>query len=401
MSRSRFAVVVSLVLGALLTIPAHAQFRDDFNGSAIDTQWGFFTGDGTATMDFRANGDGYASILVDATKDRRGIWWALIKRNVAPALDLSRLKDRRYALRAEARIRVSDAPRRVNLSFNTQKTTDFHTNLMEFDIDDTSNWHTISLTVPDLRAEPGDTVNAQLALMDWGLQKYRVDVDYFKVDIVDLKAAGADLGVQVPYRPPVADPASFSVSLPVAADSMIDLNNPDFNFNDWRATEGDGVASVLTVNGSQYIILRWDLSRYAGEQAAGSGLLELTTQSVERIDKEIKDFGGIRVTEIIGGNPAWDQQTVTLESLCKGEPLDRVFNGQMIIDVDPAERRGGRTLATISRPVLQRMLDGKTTGIVIRPLGAVNASVYSMEYQGGKLAPRLYFSIQSSRKRAN
>jgi hypothetical protein len=150
----------------------------------------------------------------------------------------------------------------------------------------------------------------------------------------------------------------------------------------------------LTVNGTQYIILRWDLSRYAGQKVAGSGLLELTTQSVQRIDKQIKDFGGVRVTEIIGGDPHWDQRTVTLERLCEGQPMDRVFNGQMIIDVDLAEARGGHTLATISRPVLQRLIDGQTKGIAIRPLGAVNGSVYSIEHEDGKFAPRLYFSIR-------
>ena len=68
------------LLGLLAAGQATAQFRDDFDSVAIDqdarTGWAFFTGDGTATMDFRPGGEGYASILVDATTDRRGIWWA-------------------------------------------------------------------------------------------------------------------------------------------------------------------------------------------------------------------------------------------------------------------------------------------------------------------------------------
>ena len=63
---------------------ASAQFIDDFNGPSVQLDpdgikgWLFRPGDGTATMDFREGGDSYASILVDGTMDKRGIWWALI-----------------------------------------------------------------------------------------------------------------------------------------------------------------------------------------------------------------------------------------------------------------------------------------------------------------------------------
>jgi hypothetical protein len=40
------------------------------------------------------------------------------------------------------------------------------------------------------------------------------------------------------------------------------------------------------------------------------------------------------------------------------------------------------------------MLDGRTLGLAIRPLGAVNASFYSMENQEGKFAPVLRFNLQ-------
>jgi hypothetical protein len=50
-------------------------------------------------------------------------------------------------------------------------------------------------------------------------------------------------------------------------------------------------------------------------------------------------------------------------------------------------------LFTISQPVLQRLIDGKTKGIVIKPLGAVNASFYSRE-SGARFAPRLYVDVQ-------
>ena len=97
------------------------------------------------------------------------IWWALVKRRVSDRLDLKLLAQPAYEVRVEARIRVSHAPRRVNLHVNTQRTTDFHSHLMEFDIPDSDQWHTIGFTTRQFDAGVGDTVFAQLALIDWGL----------------------------------------------------------------------------------------------------------------------------------------------------------------------------------------------------------------------------------------
>ena len=107
-------------------VAPRAQFVDDFNGAtdpdgpARPERVGIRTGDGTATMAFRQGGEGYASIRVDATTDRRGIWWALIKHKVSEHMDLQQLGRPEMELRIEARIRVSHAPRRVNLHLNTQ-----------------------------------------------------------------------------------------------------------------------------------------------------------------------------------------------------------------------------------------------------------------------------------------
>jgi hypothetical protein len=395
----RIAPFLILALGFVFSARASAQFRDDFNGPSIlldpaaKKGWTFFTGDGSAVMDFR-QGEGFASILVDATKDQRNIWWALIKRDVSSALNLGRLAEPGYELRIEARIRVSHAPRRVNLHLNTQKTTDFHSHLMEFDIPDTTGWHTISMTTRDFEAVPGDTVNGQLALMDWGLGKYRVDLDYFKVDVVNVATAGPDQGVQVPYHPPIPDPGVFAQRIPVAQDSIIDTRYPEMNFNDWAVQDEGGKTVLLTVSGTQIVIMRWDLRAFAGKKAAGSGLLELTTYSVERPAAEIKDFGQVRVVEILGGDPNWEQETVTAASLCPGKPLDDVLNTQMIIDGPIAPSRGAHTLFTISQPVLQRLFDGRTRGLAIRPLGAIVASFYAQENSGGKFAARLLFNVR-------
>jgi hypothetical protein len=82
----------------------------------------------------------------------------------------------------EARVRIYNPPHAVNFMVNTQRTTDFHHDLMEFELPDT-NWHVISMTTRDLDAVPGDSVYVQFNVTDFGWDKYQVDVDYIKADI--------------------------------------------------------------------------------------------------------------------------------------------------------------------------------------------------------------------------
>jgi hypothetical protein len=379
-----------------------SQFKDDFLGDSISLDasavkgWTFTSGEGSAVMEFASSGTGYATIIVDATKDKRNVWWALIRRCVSGSMNVGLLTKSENALRIEARIRVSHAPRRINLHLNTQRTTNFHTHLMEFDIPDTSNWCTVSMTTHNFDAHKGDTVYGQLALMDWGLEKYRVDIDYFKVDIVNTDSTGSDQGVQVPYHPHVPNLRTFAYHIPVAQDGMIDVEYPDLNFNNWSTQDNSQKKQyVLTINSTQYVILRWDLMKFAGKKVVGSGLLELTTYSLQRSPEYMKDFGMVRVTEIIGGDPQWNQNEVTYSSFCKGQSLNSVLNSQMIIDIEVSEKRGGRNLITIPNPVLQRMIDGKTLGLALRPLGVVNASFYAMENQNGKFSAQLHFNLNS------
>ncbi len=366
---------------ALLLLPSprlDAQFIDRFDSLSIDRRgvdgWTYFSGDGSATISFAQAGKGFASIDVDARNDTLGIWWGLIRRRVSAQMNLGLLTEPRRAFRIEARIKVSHAPRRLNLHLNTQRTTDFHSHLMEFDIPDTAGWHTISMTTRGFDARPGDSVYGQLALMDWGLERYRVLLDYLRVDIVKTDSAGPDKGVQVPYHPPVPSPSSFDLHEPVSHDAIIDRDCAESNFNLWSAPGGDERTILLTVGGSQWVILRWDLARFAGGKVVGSGLLELTTYDLQRLPERGKDFGMVRVAEISGGEPA-------------------VVNGQMIIDIDIAPRRGGSTLATISQPVLQRMIDGTTGGLALKPLGAVQASFYALENRRAEFCAKLHFTL--------
>jgi hypothetical protein len=380
------------MLGSL-TAPAAAQFHDAFDGGVAD-EWIYFSGAGDATIVFIPQ-HGYRSVVVDATHDRRNVWWALIRRDVSGFLDLARLQEAGKELRIEARVRTSHAPRRINLHVNTQRTTDFHSHLMEYDLPDTTGWHTISMTTRDFDAGLGDAVNVQLALMDWGLDRYRLDVEYLQVDVVDAATTGPDLGEPLPYHPPVPDPAVFSHELVVAQNAVVDIEYPHVSLDGWYAVDVGGRSEVLSVGGSRRVVLRWDFGELAGTRAAGPAVLELTTHSVKRAPADLPDFGMLRVAEILGGDAGWDQRTVTLESLLQAEPMETVFNPQMIIDLDITEEPGGTTRAVIPRPVVQRLLDGRTRGIVLQPLGSVEASFFSRADSRGSRAARLHFDVIS------
>jgi hypothetical protein len=388
-------LLLSCVVAVAAVNGADAQFLETFDDRELPVDpggvkgWSFCTGDGEATMDFRVAGDGFATIQVDATRDRRNIWWALIKHEVSEHMDLELLARTGWELRVEARIRASHAPRRVNLHVNTQRTTDYHSHLMEFDLPSAGEWHTISMTTRDFPVLPGDTVNAQMALMDWGRGRYRVDVDYFKVDVVEVADAKPDLGDAVPYHPPIPDAESFEHRIAPVEAAVIDVANPDVNLGEWSVLEGGEHRRLLTVGGTNWVILRWDFGAFRGRSVADHGLLELTTHSIQRDAEKVKDFGQVRVVEILAGDRSWQRRTVTVDSLLRGRDLDDVFNPQMIIDWPVNESAGAKTWFTVSRPVLQRLIDGRTLGLAIMPLGSINASFSVAERE----APRLLFNI--------
>jgi hypothetical protein len=381
----------------VLSIPAlsHAQFIDQFDGPKLEG-WLQVTGDGTPTMAVE-QGDGFIRYKVDATTDKYGVWWTFIKRDITASLDLEKLRDPAYELRVEAKVRGSHAPRRVNFMVNTQRTTDYHEHLREYELGNTSDWHVISMTTKDLDAVPGDTVFVQFCVTDWGPGEYFVDVDYYRADVVRRDRAGPDKGEPLIYHPPIPALNSFTHHVDVAHDSVINSDFPEVNFDDWHVAEQGGSAPVLSVAANQWIVLRWDLGKYRGLKAEGAGLLELTTSSVEiggkykeGIGKDLgEEFGKIRVIEMFGGDPVWEQSTVTYNSLFKGQPYEEVFNTQMAIDLELGSKPGEKGYFTLQRPAMQRLLDGKTTGLLIRPLGALTGSVYASEQ--GANGPKLHF----------
>lgn len=393
--------LVARLLLICLVVPClcPAQFMDQFDQGATEG-WDYYTGDGVAKVEF-VPGDGVARMRVDATQDKQNVWWAIIKRDVSDSLDLDKLKDPSHELRVEARIRLSVAPRRVNFMINTQRTTDFHEQLREFDIPDT-DWHTISMTTTDLDAVSGDSLFVQLGATDWGHDSYHVDLDYYRADIVDVSTAGPDKGEPLVYHPPLPELGAFSHHLEVAHDAVIHADFPDVNFHDWRIGAQPAEARVLTVNANQSAVLRWDFEGYKNAKADGAGLLELTTHSVAKGGNYIGaygedlgiEFGKVRIFEIMGGDPDWDQRTVTYQTFAQGSGRTETINGQTTFDTELTVTAGGKTFITLSRPVMQRLLDGQTRGLIIRPLGAIAASIYDSDDASEGNAPTLHFNTK-------
>jgi hypothetical protein len=386
--------IKTTLLGGLFffTPLAHANFVDDFNHSVAG--WQSLTGDGEAQLTFIPM-DGFARMQVDATKDQYNIYWTIIKRDVAPSLDMEKLKSPDYELRVEARVRASHAPRRVNFMINTQRTTDYHEHLREYDLDQTTDWQVISMTTRNLDAVPGDQVNVQLGVTDWGPGQYHLDVDYYRAEVVPVKNAKADLGEPLIYHPPIPALESFKQHLKVNQDASINSAFPLVNFNNWTSDN----ARVFTVSAGQFPLLRWDLQSFRGQKANAAGVLELTTQSLQKGGNYVaalgEDFGiefdKVRVFEILAGDANWQQHNVTFQSFTQGKTLKAAINGQMIFDTEVAPAQG-KTLVTIPRPVLQRLLDGTTRGLLLQPLGAIKVSFYDSEHGDGSQAPKLHFS---------
>jgi hypothetical protein len=388
-------VKASVFLTALFTwVPlVHADFRDEFEAESL-SDWQLLTGDGDAQLRVQPM-DGFARIHVDATQDQHNIWWAVIKRDIAAHLDLEKLQDPDYELRVEARLRPSHAPRRVNFMINTQRTTDFHEHLREYDLASTSEWQVISMTTRNLDAQPGDQINVQLGITDWGPNHYHVDIDYYRAEVVKISEAAPDLGEPLVYHPPVPALNTFKHQEKVAQDAVINEHFPEVNFHHWQSNN----VRVLTVTAGQQAILKWDLAAYKDQQATGAGVLALTTESVQSGGNYIAaygedlgiEFGKLRVFEIFGGDPAWQQDSVTFASFTQGQGLQAQINGQMVFDTDIA-KAGEQTLITIPRPVLQRLLNGTTRGLLLQPLGALTVSIYDSEHTDNSRAPTLYFT---------
>jgi hypothetical protein len=177
---------------------------------------------------------------------------------------------------------------------------------------------------------------------------------------------------------------------------------PDVNFHDWHAKGSKGIERIVTVNATQWAIFRGDFEQYRNVDVDGAGVLELTTQSVAQGGDYIKaygqglgeEFGKLRIIEIIGGDTQWDQQTVTYNNFFQGHGYSDLFNTQMIIDGELSEDPGSKNFIPLSKPVMQRLLNGKTKGLLIRPLGSLDVSVYASDSPSDATGPKLHFNTK-------
>ena len=386
----------------LLGLPVclHAQFRDDFDVDSRD-DYILIAGDGNPTMDLTAR-DGHGIISIDATADHHNVWYTILKRDVTGEMDLARLESPDYELMLEARVRISDAPRRVNFMVVTNRTTDFHEHLREFDIADTTDFHTISFLTRGLDVGPGDTVYVQFCATDFGPDRYTVELDYFRADVVRVDEAPAERGEPLVYHPAVPELSTFANVREPAAAAVIAPEYPEVNFGNWSAREGDAMVPVLGVARGQYAVLRWDLGGDAGAKASGAGILELTTQALASGgdyhaaygDQLGEEFPKVRIIEITGGELEWSADSITYGSFILPDGSEPV-NPQMIFDVPVTAGRGGKTYVTLSRPVMQRLLDGSTKGLIIKPLGLINANFY----RDADGSPKLYYNLRETNGR--
>ena len=394
----RAVVIIAIITASIIPQAAFAQgvpkgFVEDFTSLALEN-WRVASGSGdliansTVTL---TQQNGIGLFKIDATKDRRNIWWAIMNCEITGSIDRSMLGKPGKAIRIEAKVRLPK-PRRFNMSLNHTSTTDYHDDLAEFDIDD-SDWHVVSYTNDDFGAKPSDRVYMQLAVMDAGREVITVEVDYIKVTIVDAASAAPDLGDPLPYRPPLGGPETFAQAMHVTEDAIIDSEYPWVNFSKWHDASADS-KPLLSVSGTQTSILRWDFSKLAGKTPKGWGLLVLTTHNVHFAPSDLEEFGYIRLVEIKDGDPSWTREKVTYESLLEGKPVSEVIHPQLIMDTPPELKQGAKTIIPVSPAVMKRLLSGKTKGLAIYSQGAVNASFASNEADDKNDRPTLFLNFE-------
>jgi hypothetical protein len=258
---------------------------------------------------------------------------------------------------------------------------------MEFDIPDTTRRHTIRFTTDGFDGRPDDTVNAQLAMIDWGRQTYRVAIDSFAVELVSADGAGSASNRAVTYPLPVRDPDTLAHHVPAAQVGLVNRQFPETELSSWHTTTDSGIAPTWTVTTDQYLLVRWNRVQMPDGPVRGPGVLELTRQSVQNADTSPEELGQVRLVEITGGASAWADSTLTYARFADGQPLHDILNPQPIVDREVAGSAGEAVRLPVSEPVLRRLVSGETKGLALRPLGPVAASFYA----GEAFTPRLHF----------
>lgn len=395
-----FRLILSIVSATLILftpIALTAQYRASFgttNTSYAENNlpgWRTATGDGHVIFKQKTE-NGKVVLQIDPRNDKRNVWYAFMHQSISESIDIEKLKLPGYELRMEARVKASHAPRRINMYLTSLDAGGF---LREFDLQEKEKWYTISMVTEGFKFDPKLPLMTQVSLMDWGISDvFELSIDYIKVDLI--KTTDTNLpqyGLPLVYRPELKAASFYSVEIPVSANATIDKSFPDEPLYRWIFADKADTVQVIQVDQSKTALLKWELSQYRGKKADGAGQLEITTYSIARRDKSPKDFGEIRFSEINNQPAPWDERSVTQASFLNGVLFHEVVNSQCIIDSSVTSVKGGKTVVTISQSVLQRLIDGKSSGIAIKPLGLISASFYDRTDQ--KFAAKLRFNIKN------
>lgn len=384
----------TVILLLATALQATAQYRVDFN-ERYNGFWpnhlpGWTTKTGDGNIIFRQKTeDGSAVLNVDARKDKRNIWYAFMHQSISDHIDFDKLSAAEYELRMEAKVMPSHAPRRINMYLSSL---DAGGHLREFDLDKANEWHTISMVTSGFEFDPKKPLMAQISMMDWGIGDiFELRIDYIQVDLVQKGQKLTQHGLPLEYHPKLLKASAYKENL-IAQSKMIDHALPDEVIESWRVAEGEAAIPLIQVDQSKVILLHWDVEKFKGKKVTGAGQLELSTHSLFSQENNPKDFGMIRFCEIRDPGKALKAGPVSYHSFTKNRAIDEVIVSQCIVDTKVNPIENGKTTVTISKPVLQRLIDGESGGIAILPLGLITASFF--EHTHEDQAPRLRFNVE-------
>jgi len=307
--------------------------------------------------------------------------------SISEFIDVEKLNKPEYELRMEAKVMASHAPRRINMYLSSLDAGGF---LREFDLSSSNEWITISMVTSGFDFDPKKPLMTQVSMMDWGnTDIYELKVDYIKVDLVMASDKLEQFGEPLIYRPELKAAGFYKKEIAAEDNASIDMLFPNESLIGWQNETSNNAPSVLQVDQSKTIILKWDFSKYKGKKVAEDGQLELTSNSLLRKAESGKDFGEIRISEITSSANEWDESSVTFNSFIGDNEYNEVIVSQCIVDTPV--NANGKTIVSISRPVLQRLIDGEASGIAIKPLGLISASFF--DNTNKELAPKLRFNV--------
>lgn len=379
------------ILGIFNELSAQNILNDKCDYNTRTNPWYTEYGDGELKAYVEAK-ENFIRFQVDATQEPYNVWWATVKRSIPfkpnTPQDYSQKK-----LWIEAKVKPSHAIRRLNMRLYNQRTTDHHEYLKEFDLSDTVNWHTIRFSPAGLRYLPGDQLTCHLALIDWGNQKFHLDIKDVKVFFGENQDRFRESDNALVYHPEPKPIEDFENQLPIQRDAMLDLAFPNRILKGWGklATNGDYI-NLLSVSHNLIPILAWDFTPVKEHLVEGWGLLRLKINTSSQVKNPEHEFGRIRIHEIIGGKNDWDKEKLTFNNFSQGLSLWNIINEQMVIDMDVPKGNDRWLDIPLSPIVIQRLINGKSKGLAILPLGSIQVSFYTLEAQRSEYVPTLYFN---------